>query len=638
MPPPLKPALDAAATHATALNTLASGEGPVGSVRMVVLGSGLPVTHTLPPEGEVLVGRSENADLRIDEESISRKHAILRVSERITLEDLGSLNGTRVRDRQLSKGDIEEIVPGEAFELGKVMCIVQRRGATSEAKPRRGLRPHSYVESRLEEELERSAAGGTALIRISLARFHVEGHLPSGVLEAALTKTLGPSDVAGEYGPGELEVLFIDVSRDVVESRCDRLVLALRAHAKKIATGIAVFPEDGRSATALFDAANEKVRGARVPKEEPQLAKGAMERLKKIVERVAKSDISIVLHGETGVGKEVLARELHRSSDRAKHPFVGINCAALTESLLESELFGHEKGSFSGAVAVKPGLLEVAELGTVFLDEIAEMSPAIQAKLLRVIEERQVMRVGGLQPREIDVRFIAASHTDLEEAVENGRFRQDLYFRLNGITLEIPALRERVEEIEGLARTFLLDACRRSKRLDTPRLSDDALELLKSYSWPGNVRELRNVIERAVLLCTGSAITLEQLPVEKMLAQKRAPKSMAPRPPAMAPHKPLPVSMEGPPTDENLRRPTRPSTSNGGFDDDIPQTSPGALPGAQPGSGSLKNAVEEVERERILEALRLCAGNQTKAAQMLGISRRTLLNRLDQYGLPRPRK
>ncbi len=620
---------DATATNAnaTALNNLASGEGAAAAVRLVVLGSGLPVTSVLPNEGEVLVGRGENSDVRIDEDSISRKHAIIRVGERITIEDLGSLNGTRVRDRAMKKGDIEEVVPGEAFELGKVMCIVQRR-TVAESKPRRGLKPHSYVETRLEEEIALRDTSSGGIGGIALVRLSIEGHLPAGKLEDVISKSLSPTDIAGEYGPGELEVLFLDVPWDDVEKRTDRFALGLRAFAKKVSTGTALYPRDGRSAASLLSAANEKLRGARAPEQITPV--GAMDKLKKIVDRVAKSEISIVLHGETGVGKEVLARELHRSSDRAKKPFVGINCAALTESLLESELFGHEKGAFSGAVAVKPGLLEVAEEGTVFLDEIAEMTPAIQAKLLRVIEERQVMRVGGLSPRPIDVRFIAATHRDLEEEVEHGRFRQDLYFRLNGITLEIPPLRERIDEIEGLARSFLLDACRRSKRLDTPRIQSDAMELLKTYSWPGNVRELRNVIERAVLLCTGSAITLEHLPVEKMLSQKRH---------IARPHlttgshggarststaRPHAVSMEGPATGEH-----QPVRSDFGGE---------TVPGTTQAQGSLKEAVEEVERERILDALRVCAGNQTKAAQMLGISRRTLLNRLDQYGLPRPRK
>ncbi len=613
---------------ATALQNLMSGEGAAGVARLVVLGSGLPVQHALPLEGEVVIGRSDASTVRIDEDSISRRHAILRVGERVTLEDLGSTNGSRVRERQLKRGDIAEIIPGEAFELGKVMCIVQRKGGPVD-KPRRNLKTHGYVEARVEEEIDKrdGASGG-----IALARIHVEGHLPDGALDDAVARTLGVADIVGEYGPGELEVLFLDVPQQQLEIRCDRLVLALKGHAKRASLGVAVWPQDGLSAAALFEVANDRVQGARAGEtSKPMVRGGAMDRLKKLIERVAKSDISIVLQGETGVGKEVIAREIHRASDRADRPFMGINCAALTETLLESELFGHEKGAFSGAVATKPGLLEVAEKGTVFLDEIAEMSPGIQAKLLRVLEERQVLRVGGLSPRPIDVRFLAATHRDLEEEVAAGRFRQDLYFRLNGITLDIPPLRERVEEIEGLARGFLLDACRRQKRLDTPRIAPDALALLRGYAWPGNVRELRNVIERAVLLCTGSAITPDLLPVEKMLRNKRPP-----RPAAAVDVEPARV----------VTSPTRPAARSVSFADPPPtveiqaiRTSGEETDTAQaPSSRSLRHSVEEVERERILEALRLCAGNQTKAAQMLGISRRTLLNRLDQYGLPRPRK
>jgi two-component system, NtrC family, response regulator AtoC len=623
----------------TALNNLASHEGPVGTVRLVVLGRGNPVTYALPSEGEVLVGRSENADVRIDEDSISRRHAILRIGDNLTVEDLGSLNGTRVRDRNLKKSEVAEVIAGEAFELGKVLCIVQRRSG-GDKKPARGLRTHSYVESRIEEEIERRA-GRTAIDdrseeraeALALARFHLEGTLPHGILTDALAFALATSDLAAEYGPGELEVLFIDVPLADVEARCEKLARAFGAHAK-VGFGIARYPRDGRSASALLEASEAYARGAR--REAPvSVVHGAMERLRKLVERVAASDISIVLHGETGVGKEVLARELHKSSDRAQKPFVGLNCAALTETLLESELFGHERGAFSGAVATKPGLLEVAEGGTVFLDEVGEMSLGMQAKLLRVLEERMVLRVGGLAPRPIDVRFISASHKDLEEEVDENRFRQDLFFRLNGITLEIPPLRERTDEIEGLARGFLLEACRRQKRLDSPRLGTDALELLKTYAWPGNVRELRNVIERAVLLCTGSSIRSEHLPAERMMAQRR---------PAPVRAVPLPVrkggedgrALEDPPTLDAQKRPVRAARSGDDFDDPLPDTRAHATGPQQ--AVSLKTAVEEIEREKIVDALRRCAGNQTKAAQMLGISRRTLLNRLDDYGLPRPRK
>lgn len=255
---------------------------------------------------------------------------------------------------------------------------------------------------------------------------------------------------------------------------------------------------------------------------------GSMDQLARLVARVAPSDISIILHGETGVGKEVEARSIHRLSLRAGKTFVGLNCAALTETLLESELFGHERGAFSGAVNTKPGLFEVADKGTVFLDEIGEMSLSIQPKLLRVLEERTVLRVGGLSPRAIDVRFLAASHKDLEVEVEAGRFREDLYFRLNGITLEIPPLRMRPTEVDGLITNFVADVCRRSRRTDVPVVAKDALALLKGYRWPGNIRELRNIIERAVILCTGPRITAEHLPVERL---RRSSPSLSPSSP-----------------------------------------------------------------------------------------------------------
>jgi transcriptional regulator with PAS, ATPase and Fis domain len=321
---------------------------------------------------------------------------------------------------------------------------------------------------------------------------------------------------------------------------------------------------------------------------------------------------------------------------------VGLNCAALTETLLESELFGHERGAFSGAVSTKPGLFEVAEKGTVFLDEIAEMSLSIQAKLLRVLEERQVLRVGGLAPRPINVRFLAASHRDLEAEVTVGRFRQDLYFRLNGITLTIPPLRERTNEIDGLVTSFAADACKRSKRATIPRLTKEATMLLKQYAWPGNIRELRNVVERAVLLCNDDLITPEHLPAEKMKAMtSRAWRAPTPdfRQTAQL-HTPVPPPQ--PVYPQPLVAATRAAPRAPGPDAE-PITGP-PRPAAHmedtrtPSPAPLKGAVQDFEKDRILDALQRVGGNQTKAAELLGISRRTLLNRLDSYNLPRPRK
>ena len=264
-----------------------------------------------------------------------------------------------------------------------------------------------------------------------------------------------------------------------------------------------------------------------------------MQDLYSMVERIAWSDISVLIFGETGVGKERLADAVHRHSRRASMPFIRLNCAALTETLLESELFGHEKGSFTGAQSAKAGLLESANGGTVFLDEVGDMPMTTQVKLLRVIEERKVRRVGALKPLPIDVRFVAATNRDLELEVQRGSFRKDLFFRLNGISFVIPPLRERVGEIAGLARNLVSEACQRLGRSTEPELSREVLALLDQYLWPGNIRELRNVIERAVLLCTGDRLDLSHLPAEKMsshfAARKTAHAPTAPAPLATPP-------------------------------------------------------------------------------------------------------
>jgi transcriptional regulator with PAS, ATPase and Fis domain len=281
----------------------------------------------------------------------------------------------------------------------------------------------------------------------------------------------------------------------------------------------------------------------------------------------------VLILGETGVGKEVFAERLHAKSRRAPHPLLKLNCGGFTENLLDSELFGHEKGSFTGADKAKPGLLEMANGGSVFLDEIGELPLGLQARLLRVLQDRKVQRIGALEPRAIDVRFIAATNRDLAAEVTAGRFRQDLYYRLNGITLSIPPLRARNDEIAGFARRFLAEATAQTGR--TLRLARTALARLEQHAWPGNIRELRNVIERAALICPDDEIAEEHLQL-------------------------------------------------------------GAEP-VEPASGSLHADVESLERRRIVEALEACGGNQTRAAQKLGISRGTLLARLKQFGITRPR-
>ena len=318
----------------------------------------------------------------------------------------------------------------------------------------------------------------------------------------------------------------------------------------------------------------------------------AMERLREVVDRVAQSRINVLISGETGVGKGVLAAELHRRSARPG-AFIALNCAELQETLLESELFGHERGSFTGASVAKAGLIETAEGGTLFLDEIGEMSLATQAKLLRVLEDRSVRRVGSLQPRPVDVRVLAASNRDLAAESVRGGFRRDLFFRLDGISLLIPPLRERLDELEPLARKFLAESSEAHGREEPPVLSAEAMDALRLHTWPGNIRELRNVLERAVVLCQGDVVTREHIAMS-------APEEN---------HKVVSLAAHG-----------RPAAEPKG-----------------PASFALdEKAVEE--RRRIEEALEICAGNQSRAAKVLGISRATLVGRLTLYGFPRPRK
>jgi len=393
-----------------------------------------------------------------------------------------------------------------------------------------------------------------------------------------------------------------------------------------------------------------------------------MRELYELAGRIAQSSISVLILGETGSGKEVLAEAIHRRSPRAKGPFLCLNCGALPENLLESELFGHERGAFTGAVQNKVGLLESANGGTVFLDEVGEMPASLQVKLLRVLEERKITRIGDRQPRSIDVRFIAATHRDLGEAVGRGTFRQDLFFRINGITLSIPPLRERVAEIAELARHFLEDAGRRAGFPSAPELSADAVALLEAHDWPGNIRELRNVIERALILCSGGVVTAQNLQLSSPLRTTAVlptvlpPAPYPPPPPSYAgmpgmpppsyPGMPPPSypGMPGPPPSYGAIPPPPPSYAA------IPPPPPsyatppppsyatpsppsyGSAPSPAPFYPAASSPGSEEERRRILEALERCAGNQTHAARMLGISRGTLIARLDLYDIPRPRR
>jgi len=541
-------------------------------LQMVVLGNGTFATHPLRQGTEHTLGRDPRCDIKIADKSISRRHAILRLGDVLSIEDLGSANGTYVRGKRVKSGNRIAINVGELVSLGDVSLILQRRSRP--VRPRR-LWTHDYFEARLEEECARAHRAGTPF---ALLRFYPDRRAPESFVEETLAELLRDSDILGKYGPHEYEVLLPDTPPSNAEEAVRRIEGILMERGLKCRVLLACCPRDGYSPYQLAARVQASKNGVPSPSGDIVVTDPQMQSLHRMIEQIAGSNIGVLILGETGVGKEVFARAVHVASPRAAGPFVEINCAALTETLLESELFGHEKGAFTNAVAAKPGLIEMAHGGTLLLDEIGEMPLATQAKLLRVIEESTLRRVGGVKERTIDVRFVAATNADLEALIATGAFRRDLFYRLNAVTIVIPPLRERTSEIGPLARAFIARARSRMPG-PPPQLTEEALELLCGYSWPGNVRELRNVVERAVLLSDGGSIRPEHLPVEKMRAIV------------------MTRTISRMPRDANE------------------------------------------EHQRIEQALAQANGNQTQAARLLGISRRTLVNRLNEFAdIHRPRK
>jgi two-component system response regulator HydG len=305
----------------------------------------------------------------------------------------------------------------------------------------------------------------------------------------------------------------------------------------------------------------------------------AMKELMDMVAMIAPSEATVLITGQSGTGKELVARSIHLNSPRKLGPWVVVNCAAISETLLESELFGHEKGSFTGAERRREGRFKQADGGTIFLDEIGETSAAMQVKLLRVIQEREIQRVGGEEVLKVDVRIIAATNRDLEAEVRKGNFREDLYYRLNVVMLKIPPLRERMDDIALLAQNFL-EIYAKKNRKQVKGFSPLAMDMLIRYDWPGNVRELENAIERAVILMSGDHITEKQLPLN--IVQQYQP------------------------------------------DEEIPLPLPSS-------NGQL--SLEEIEKQAILATLQATGGNKSETARRLGITRKTLHNKLKNYGI-----
>jgi len=608
-------------------------------------------------------GRSAESDVVLPDKKSSRHHAQILLTQGLTaLVDLGSSNGTLVnglpvRKTFLNSGDRVEMgdnafvfyegrpeveVPAGAADEIDLDAVNRSEEVGDPATELRTLEDRaavfealesSYLQLRtvftLSRELPQAAGPSEAF-----AIFAQSLHLATGADRVSLWLREGdsppplPNYVESAPDAGELPPMerFPRVVIEWVERRRKPLTLApgvgpmdaealpsypvmvLPVEAGPVRLGVVAVERVGRGesflkrdldfaqaacgflALVLADLAERRPQGSGGPTVEGErfgnIIIGQSQAMRDLIAetiRVAEADSSVLIRGESGTGKELIARTIHQLSARSRGPFVAVNCGAISPNLVESELFGYEKGAFTGAHARKAGQFEAAHKGTIFLDEVSELPPDAQVKFLRVLQEGEFFRVGGTKPVRVDVRVIAATNRDLEQMIGEGLFREDLYFRLNVVELRIPPLRERREDIAPLAEYFFREL-RRQIPTAMERISPQAMNALRQYDWPGNVRQLRNAIEHALVMGTGKVLRVRDLP-----DYVTAPETLQ-----------LPVDIVGTPT------------PSGGF---VPLT------------------LAEIEKRQIEAVLRQCEGNKQKAAALLGISRSTLYEKLQRYGI-----
>ncbi|MDI1446329.1 sigma 54-interacting transcriptional regulator [Polyangium sp. 6x1] len=561
----------------------------------------------LRPGARQVIGRTSPSDVQIDDDSLSRQHACFTLLENgsVRVEDLGSLNGTWVQGERVTEG-VARI--GDEVMLGRVIITIGERAPEASFLP--GLLSYERLRSMLEDEVVRARFfGRSAAILMVRAGGRESAHVSRWL--ARVQAELRPIDKVGLYSLDAVAVLLPEATLGVACDIAHRISEPKEGGATLL-VGVAASPETARSAEKLLEGCRAALQRAAPGRhvhsmpggpwtwgspsgqpetdEQPVVESAAMRQVFMTVARLARSSIPVLLQGETGTGKEVIARALHEQSPRHSRPMVCVNCGAIPQQLVESTLFGYERGAFTGAAQQQKGIFEAAEGGTVFLDEVGELPLAAQAALLRVLETRRVARVGSTKEIDVDVRLIAATHRDLEAMATSGSFRLDLLFRLNTMTLDIPPLRERVEEIEPLAMRFLMLANQANERR-IQRIQPDALALLRSYPWSGNVRELRNAIERAVVIAEGDSISVHDLP-ERVRAAGRI-GNLAAKEVLVAAAEPAPAN----------------------------------------DAGGLRTRMQNYEAQVIVEALRASSWNQTEAARKLEMPLRTLVHRMKVLGI-----
>ena len=550
----------------------------------------------------VVIGRAAPSTLMPRSRRLSRRHAcFLLEGDCVTVEDLRSTNGTFVNGERL-EGKCPLRV-GDEVQMGSVAVSLHR---LADVDTRGGqLESHERFVQRVEGELVRARVAMRP-VSIMMIRASERGVRPGSWFEQ-VRRVLRIEDRAALYAPDTVEVLLSGIGRRAARKLGESLA-AVELGQHRLLVSVAVYPESGATAEALVESVRQALHRVdkshpvhvhepviladdddlEVIEQGPIIRDTRMVQLYGTLDRIAPSNIAILLLGETGTGKEVLARAIHDRSNRADGPMRCINCGAIPATLIESVLFGHERGAFTGADRQNRGVFEEADGGTLLLDEIGELSGAAQVALLRVLETKRLTRVGSNREIPVDVRVLAATHRDLEQMCEVGDFRWDLLYRLNTMTLDIPPLRERVADIRPLAIRFIKQANESNDR-SVRGLTPDAMMLLETYHWPGNVRELKNSMDRAVVIAHGQVITVEDLP-------------------------------------SKLRSYADEARSQSARTVDIGQAA--QWPYDQEGAMDLKRRVEEFELALIQGALRACHGNQTGAASLLRIPRRTLVYKL----------
>jgi two-component system response regulator AtoC len=550
----------------------------------------------LPLGATIVVGRAWPADVVVDDRSLSRQHArFTSGAEGVAFEDVGSTNGTWVAGKRVEAG---RLAPGESVRLGDVTASLHVVAGAASAL---GLVANDRFALLLDDELRRAATFGRP-VALLLVRADAGPNAHVSRWAPTVASLLRPVDRPGLYADDTMTIALPELGRADAVSLARSLVERVAA----LRVGVAVLPEDGATVDEAVEAVREALAatrsGARVGERPstreraaaaPALvaASAGMRSVLQEARRVAASTLPVLIRGETGTGKELVATALHEGSPRRGQPLHCVNCAAIPATLLEATVFGHERGAYTGADRAGRGVFELAHKGTVLLDEVGELSPAAQAALLRVLETKRVMRIGGEREIEVDVRVLAATHRDLDAMCAAGTFRQDLLYRLNAMTLVLPPLRERPEDIAPLVEAFVAEANRANGRA-VRGVDEAAWTALRRWTWPGNVRELRNVVERAVVVARGDLVTVDDLP-ERL-------RDIAPRP-----------TLEPPEAERE--------------------------PGGEDAGLDFKERVRQrtraFETDLILEALRRSGGNQTEAARALQMPVRTLAHKMQELGI-----